>query len=161
VVDLDPIDLVIFCCWQGVWSPLLAAMLYVTCKHTYSIREARGLTEDLIRIPVGIKDVNWMISLWILPMHLELDLFNDHEICLVRISSFQLGSLWIVDWSKGLSWQVIFFCYILNLKENNYSDKLCSYFHEGNGHAYFESLHNLFCSTLSKDFFSPICYEWW
>jgi len=33
-------------------------------------------------------------------------------------------------------------------------DKLCSYFHEGNGHAYFESLHNLFRSTLSKDVFT-------
>lgn len=79
-------------------------------------------------------------------------------VCLGFHLSSQEANESLID-PEGLSWQVILFCYILNLKENNYSDKLCSYFHEGNGHAYFESLHNLFCSTLSKDFFSPICYE--
>ena len=55
---------------------------------------------------------------------------------------------------EGLSWQVILFSYILNLQENNSSDKFCSYFHEGSHDAYLESLHNLFRSTWTKDVFT-------
>ena len=78
-------------------------------------------------------------------------------VCLGFHLSIQEAYEFLID-LEGLSWQVILFCYILNLRENNYSNKFCSYFLEGSGDAYFESLHNLFRSNLSKDVFTYLLW---